>query len=251
MLDRVDNHQNPKVIHLMLTRACNLSCIYCHPDRNACGELSASEWKQLIDRLTETYGRLTLLVKGGEPMLRKDLMEILRHIKSKGHKIFLITNGTLILNEKTARRLETCVDHVEICLDGISPETTDPVKGEGVFERAMTGIKFLHQTRVKLGLSFVIQKENKSILWEPLEDFMKEHLSDTTPVRIDNRLNSPVNFDRGAEDLFDFLRAGDKLACHGRLGKTNSGEAFEIDADGCFHPYAAADQDHRHEVKTL
>ena len=250
MLDRVDYNPQLQAVHLVLTRACNLSCCYCQKHQGG-GELSTAEWKCLIDRLSETHDSLSIIVKGGEPMLREDLMEILSHIKSKGHTVFLITNGTLIRNQQTARCLENYVDHVEISLDGISPESTDSVKGEGAFERMMTDIGYLRHTRIKLGLSFVILEKNSTILWEPLEDFMKEHVGGDTPIRIDNRMSFPVNFDRGSEDFFDFLRTGDELTCHGRLGKTTPGGEVEIDADGCMHPCTPMQPDQRSQVKTL
>lgn len=251
MLDRVE-YQDPLTMHLTLTRECNLSCSYCQPNTHMpCGELSTHEWKRQVDRLTEAHGRLSMIVKGGEPMVRDDYFDILSHIKTNGHEVSLITNGTLITDADTARRLESCVDHMEICLDGISPETTDPLKGEGVFDRILAGIHHVRQTRIQLGLSFVILEDNKTILWEPLEEFMKENVSENTPVRIDNRLNFPVNLDRDPEDYFDFLRAGDKLACHGRLGKSTSGEAYEMDAGGCMHPYSPTGPGQRDQVKPL
>ena len=60
-----------------LTRSCNLKCIHCYlgknnPDgRNADRELNTSQWKQVIDEITEA-GCLFLLMTGGEPFLRKD-----------------------------------------------------------------------------------------------------------------------------------------------------------------------------------
>ncbi|HCY84866.1 MAG TPA: hypothetical protein DHV36_06995 [Desulfobacteraceae bacterium] len=97
-------------------------------------------------------------------------------------------------------------------------------------------------TIIKFQKTSVIQEENKTILWEPLEDFMKEHSGKTPPVGNENPLNSPVNFDRGARDAFDFLRAGDKLACHGGLGKSTNGS---------FHSYSTVSSDHGRKVKHL
>ncbi len=244
MLERIETQKNlPRTIHLTLTRECNIACTYCKPDTDQpCRELTTAEWKELIDQLTDQYGRVCMIVKGGEPLVRTDFFDIISHIKSKGHYVSLVTNGTLIADEAMARKLENYVDHMEVSLDGVSPATTDRLKGDGVFDRIMTGLNLVRQTRVKLGLSFVILEENQHILWETLEEFMKKHVGEETAIRIDNRMSFPVGMSQEPGDFFDFLRAADKLACHGRMGNKSSVTELEIDAGGCLHPYASPEQ---------
>ncbi|MCG8637637.1 MAG: radical SAM protein [Desulfobacterales bacterium] len=244
MLERIESQKKlTQTIHLTLTRECNIACTYCKPETDEpCRELSTSEWKEMVDQLTDEYGPSCIIVKGGEPLIREDFFDIISHIKSKGHIISLVTNGTMITDETMARKLENYVDHMEVSLDGVSPETTDCLKGEGVFDRIMTGVDLVRQTRVQLGLSFVILEENQHILWDNLEVFMKERVGEETAIRIDNRMSFPVDYSRESGDYFDFLRAADKLACHGRIGDTSSATALEIDPGGHLHTLSSSGQ---------
>ncbi len=237
MLERIETQNTlMQTIYLTLTRKCNIACTYCKPDTDQpCPELTTVEWKEMIDQLTDEHGPSCMIVKGGEPLMREDFFDIISHIKSKGHIVTLVTNGTLITDGTMAHKLENYVDHMEVSLDGVSPATTDSLKGEGVFNRIMTGLNLVRQTRVKLGLSFVILEENNHILWETLEVFMKEHVGEETAIRIDNRMSFPVDYTQEPGDFFDFLRAADKLACHGRMGNRSSTTALEIDAGGRLH----------------
>jgi len=218
-----------------------MDCTYCVSQAESSStddELSTREWMEIIDQVTQKYGQSSIIVKGGEPMLRKDFFDLLEYIKSKGHFITLVTNGILIKTEETARRLERCVDQMEISLDGISAGTTDPIKGEGMFNRIMVGIGLVQNTRIKLGLSFVILEENQAILWDDLERFIKYRQGGThMAVRIDNRISFPVGERMKTGDFFDFLRNTDKLACHGRLGRDATSGHLEVDASGLLHPY--------------
>ncbi len=241
MSERIDSQDtNTRTIHLTLTRHCNMSCTYCFSQAectNTEHELSTIEWMDIIDQVTDKYGQVSIIVKGGEPMVRKDFFDILSHIKSKGHFITLVTNGILIETKETAGLLERYVDQMEISLDGTSAATTDPIKGEGMFDRIMGGIDLIQKTRIKLGLSFVILEQNQQILWDELEGFVKTVDGAPMAVRVDDRVSFPVEARTGKGDFFDFLRNTDKMACHGRLGRDAASTHLEVDASGLLHPY--------------
>lgn len=247
MLERFDTPENTiRTIHLTLTRHCNMNCVYCFSESDisrAQDELTTRDWVEIIDQVTEEYGPVSIIVKGGEPMLREDFFEILDHIKSRGHFVTLVTNGILIQDQETAAKLDRCVDQMEVSLDGISPATTDPIKGPGMFDRIMTGVDQIRKTHIKLGLSFVILEQNQAILWDSLESFIKQQGEEAIAVRIDNRVSFPVDLRDGKGDFFDFLRNTDKLACHGRLGRNPASAELEVDASGMLHPYCPVSPD--------
>ena len=243
MLERIDSPENEtRTVHLTLTCNCNMRCTYCVSQTGPAEghDLTTSEWIGIIDEITESYGPVSIIVKGGEPMLREDFFQLLDHIKTRGHHITLITNAILIKDAHTARKLEQYVDQMEISLDGISEETTAPIKGQGMFDRIMNGIAQVRKTRIKLGLSFVILEQNQSILWTPLEAFLKEIGEEGIAVRIDNRLTFPVSLRCRQGDFFDFLRNTDKLACHGQRGRHPVKGELEVDASGMLHPFCPA-----------
>lgn len=240
MLERIETQTTfPQTIHLTLTRECNIDCKYCKSDtEQACPELTTVQWFDLIDGLTEKYGRVCMIVKGGEPLVREDFFDIVSYIKSKGHYVSLVTNGTLISDMNMAQRLESYVDHMEISLDGIAPETTDVRKDQDVFDRIMTGIDLVHHTGIELGVSFMILDEPRDLLWKPLEDFIKTYTDDGVAIRNDNTVNFPVDLGWEPNDFCDFLRSADKQARQGKAGSESSATELEIDPGGFLHPYS-------------
>lgn len=107
-----------------VTSACNLRCIHCHatsgkPDP---AELTTDEGKRLIDQIAETAEFRTLVYTGGEPLVRPDIFELLRHSQRAGLVNIIATNGTLI-DEEMAWKLK---DHGVACnaisLDAARPE---------------------------------------------------------------------------------------------------------------------------------
>jgi MoaA/NifB/PqqE/SkfB family radical SAM enzyme len=90
-------------------------------------------------------GTKQVVLSGGEPTLRKDLVEIIEYAKSRGIKIGLLTNG-ILLNNGLLDVLEPYVlsGHISltISLDGIKPETHDCIRGApGSFEKTVNAIK--------------------------------------------------------------------------------------------------------------
>ena len=89
----------PLSIGIEPTARCNLRCTHCYvpgPAASAVhGELDAAEWKEILDRAAE-LGTFYLLITGGEPFVRDDILEIYRHAKRLGMLVTLFTNGTLL-----------------------------------------------------------------------------------------------------------------------------------------------------------
>jgi len=89
------------IIHVAwnTTRTCNLRCIHCYLDAGNKGEreLNTTEAKKLI-RYASEIGARSFLFTGGEPLMRKDLYELMEYAKDFGLKLLLATNG-LLLND--------------------------------------------------------------------------------------------------------------------------------------------------------
>jgi radical SAM protein with 4Fe4S-binding SPASM domain len=106
-----------------VTSACNLSCIHCHatsgkPDPE---ELSTEEGKRLIEQIAEVEGFRTLVYTGGEPLVRPDIFDLLKHSQEVGFANIVATNGTLI-DDNMAWKLK---EHGVVC-HAISMDAADP-----------------------------------------------------------------------------------------------------------------------------
>ena len=88
-----------------VTRRCNLKCVHCYShseDRNYPDELSFEEGTALIDDLAE-FGSPVVLFSGGEPLIRRDILDLIRHAVSRNMRAVLSTNGTLITPEMAGK----------------------------------------------------------------------------------------------------------------------------------------------------
>jgi MoaA/NifB/PqqE/SkfB family radical SAM enzyme len=102
---------------------------------------------------------------GGEPLLRKDIGELVRHCKGLGITTFISTNGTLL-----PRRIHEVdiVDRITISLDG-GAEVHDAVRGEGSFAEAVAAVKLCRERGIATGLTCTLSKHNLHCVDEVLE----------------------------------------------------------------------------------
>jgi len=131
---------------------CNLKChhcfISCSPHNDSFGFLSL---KQVKSRLEESVqlGVKEYYFTGGEPFLNPDMVAILVETLRFGPATVL-TNGT-VLKPEWLVDLQSAADssrfslEFRVSIDGFSPETNDPIRGEGTFRRAVIGIEKLVQ----------------------------------------------------------------------------------------------------------
>ncbi len=91
---------------VFFTRKCNRQCSYCHVPRTSVEELSIGEWFQIVSKLRSFWGVLSINVVGGEPTMRSDLEELVRHIYDSGIIPVLTSNGDFL----TPRRIQGLAD---------------------------------------------------------------------------------------------------------------------------------------------
>ncbi|MFP3951670.1 MAG: radical SAM protein [Candidatus Bathyarchaeia archaeon] len=91
----VEGHLSaPETVHLSLTSRCNMDCAFCYEDHGR-DEMETEQILGLIDELS-SMGVFQLAIGGGEPLLRADLLEVIRHCNRRGIVPNLTTNGSLL-----------------------------------------------------------------------------------------------------------------------------------------------------------
>lgn len=129
---------------------CNLTCahcfISCSPTNRSFGFLTLTEVRR---RLGESVplGVKEYYFTGGEPFLNPEMTEILIETLRYGPATVL-TNGTVLHDEwlvrlRSAEEASRYSLEFRVSIDGCSPETNDPIRGAGTFERAMHGVQRL------------------------------------------------------------------------------------------------------------
>jgi len=156
------------------TRRCNLKCLHCYAASDAGrapDELSTAEAQAMLADLA-AYGVPAVLLSGGEPLVREDLIDLAAHARSLGLRPTLSTNGTLI-TEAVARRIrEAGFTYVGISLDGLG-EVNDHFRGvPGAFDRAVAGFRHLKAVGQRVGLRLTLTRHTAVDL-EGIFDFLE------------------------------------------------------------------------------
>ena len=145
-----------------MTRRCNLKCVHCYAkalEEDGSDAISTEQGKAIIDDLS-AYGAPVMLFSGGEPLVRRDLVELAHYATGKGMRAVISTNGTLITKEKARELKSVGLSYVGISLDG-GEEVHDRFrKVPGSFKKALQGIENCQAEGLKVGLRFTINKRN-------------------------------------------------------------------------------------------
>jgi putative heme d1 biosynthesis radical SAM protein NirJ1 len=154
-----------------ITQTCNLRCVHCYSNSGGTtrgGELTTAEGVKFIDDLA-AFKVPVLLMSGGEPLIRPDFFELAGYAISRGMRVTVSTNGTLI-TPAVARDLKKMgVGYVGISLDGIGANN-DRFRGRrGAFDEALQGIRNCLEAGQKVGLRFTLTRHN----YGELEDIFR------------------------------------------------------------------------------
>ncbi|MFN8526052.1 MAG: radical SAM protein [Chloroflexota bacterium] len=148
------------VVVWTVTRRCNLACIHCYAaaaNTSFPGELTTDEGKALLTDLA-SFGVPVVLLSGGEPLIRPDILELARFARSLGLRITISTNGTLITADLASQLAEIGVGYVGISLDGVD-ETHDYFRGQtGAFEAALRGIRHCKSAGIRVGVRLTLTR---------------------------------------------------------------------------------------------
>ncbi len=157
---RLDAHI-PTVLALSPTLRCNYNCRGCYSRHRAeADEMTAAELNTLLDQ-AEDFGFLAVLITGGEPFLREDLLELIT-----GHRQLLfvvITNGSRVTPEAARRIAKSGNILVLVSVEGFA-EDTDRRRGAGAYQTAVSALKNLRRVGVLVGFSVTNHAFNSDCL---------------------------------------------------------------------------------------
>ena len=202
VLNKACARQIPVSGTLELTGRCNLSCKMCYIHKKENDpialqkELPTEFWLDFIAQ-ARAAGTLTMLITGGEPLLRKDFKEIYLACKQAGFVVFVNTNGTLITPEYVEFFKNYPPAKLNISLYGASEETYEKLCGIGqMYGRVSQAIRALRQSGVAVKINYTVTELNHHDT-ERIYAFAKE-------------LGIPVQH---TTYMFPALRAGENGPC--------------------------------------
>lgn len=150
-------------INLILTSKCNLSCNICsyrQEINRQYDELSYDEITSLID--SASHDKPFVHLGGGEPLLRPDILQIIKLVKERGMFCTICTNGVL-LNKKTADSMvDSGIDSIIFSLHGVGA-VQDKIAGrKGCFERQIKNLTYLCRKKknTQVVINSIVTEEN-------------------------------------------------------------------------------------------
>lgn len=177
---------NPE-IRFEVTNMCNAHCIMCPRDKmkRKQGVLDMSLYKRVLDEAVDAGAREVSLENYGEPFLDPLIFERAKYAKSRGLKIYTITNGSLIGGER-AERIAELFDKIRISMYSITKGTYEKIHRGLRFEDVRKNTENLFKARqtrkssLKIEMYFLLLKENGHELKEFLITY--ENMADAVSV---------------------------------------------------------------------
>ena len=162
---RVEGFARPYVISWNLTYRCNLACEHCYLDAGPKpmvgtesfadrSELGTEECFRVIDDIAGFAPECLTILTGGEPLLRRDILEIVRRASERGLWVVVGTNGVRITENVAQRLAEAGARGLSLSLDALDPDRHDRFRMvRGAWQNTVEGAEILNRT----GLPFIVQ----------------------------------------------------------------------------------------------
>lgn len=151
-----------KLVSWNITKECNLFCQHCYRDagKKAKGELSTGEAKELLAEIKKADFSLVIF-SGGEPLLRKDIYELIAYSHKLGLIASLGTNG-LLLDSWVAQKLEKLnLSSVGISIDSPNANHHDYLRqSQGAWGKAIAATKNCRKVGLNFQIHTTLSKDN-------------------------------------------------------------------------------------------
>lgn len=160
-------HRIPINVQFEITQKCNFDCYYCYEKNlRSSKEINLEQVKNILDQL-EAMGILFVELTGGEPLVRKEFLEILRYMNQKGFFISIITNGSCLTEEMAKEMANGNVASIRLSLLAGEENVCDKLTNvQGSFQKTIGAAKLLKKYNIPFTLTSVITKENVNLYEE-------------------------------------------------------------------------------------
>lgn len=195
--------------YLHVTNICNLNCIGCYSydrTRNCSDKLSFENIKYIIDQLINN-GVETITISGGEPLIRKDIVDIVKYAKEKGgvRVLNLITNGT-VYDETQLLGLKPYLDALAVSIDGYNSDNPHFLRDVGTFPKVIESVEKLRDMGFPVSILPTLHKQNI----DAIEEYLKLSKQLNVPISFSlmtcsEELSDYIPTDQNLHDLVDFL----------------------------------------------
>ena len=142
----------PRVVFIEVTNRCNLLCQTCPRtffDREVLKSLTLEEFVVIAEQFP--HMQRALLHGIGEPLLNRELPEIIGYLKARRVEVIINSNGTLLSPEWQEKLVSSGLDEYRCSIDGAKDETYARIRGAALLPKLKKGLEGLVQTKARLG----------------------------------------------------------------------------------------------------
>lgn len=158
---------NPDSIVWLITSKCNLNCPYCYASiYSSERDLSLNEITSII-KDAYSIGIEYINITGGEPLLRKDIVDIVKVIKEYGIEVSIFSN-LILLNREISENISKYIDYFLTTIDG-PRNLYESIKGIGLWNRFLRNISLLRETGIDIHINIPVSKLNYNRIDEAIE----------------------------------------------------------------------------------
>lgn len=152
--------QPPMALVAEVTHRCPLQCLYCsNPLELTRQELDTAAWKRVFQEANQ-IGILQVLVSGGEPLLRPDIMEIIAEASRQELYTTLITSG-IGLNQRRLQQLEEAgLGAVQLSVQSTDPEVAKFISGGDFLKKKLEVAQLIKNSNFPLVINVVLHRQN-------------------------------------------------------------------------------------------
>ncbi|RDZ48301.1 radical SAM/SPASM domain-containing protein [Haloferax sp. Atlit-19N] len=160
----IDTSRRPFVLIWEVTQACDLACDHCRADATPArhpDELTTAEGTRLLDQAREFGPGQLVVLSGGDPLARSDLVDLVEYGTDMGLRMTLTPSGTSSLTSETVAALaDAGVKRMALSLDGATAASHDAFRGEGgSFEQTVAAARAAREAGLPLQINTTVCAE--------------------------------------------------------------------------------------------
>lgn len=153
----------------ILGNKCNLACTHCssNADAHSSAGFSTSEARDVLAQMVDV-GVVDVAFSGGEPLLRRDLEELVAFAKELGFSTGTSTNGYALTHRRAQSIKMSGLDRLQVSLDG-TRSAHERIRGPGSFDKAVTAIQHSVEAGLRTNICFTAMRSNAHLFPEMIE----------------------------------------------------------------------------------
>jgi PqqA peptide cyclase len=163
--------RRPTTLLAELTHRCPLHCPYCSNPIDLArsqSELSTDDWKRVFTQARE-LGALQLGLSGGEPLIRRDLEELVAHAHTVGFYQTLVTSAVGLTRERAVRLKDAGLEHVQISFQDSEKEIAEKIAGTRSWDAKHQAAEWIKELDFAFSVNVVLHRANLDHLAEIID----------------------------------------------------------------------------------